>query len=381
MILRVLFDGLWEGAAIVAIAYLVNCCVPQRNATTRYAVWFVTLLALLVIPVLTVVSNAGALLLAAVQPHAAIAEHTWKISLFPAQPLVNGATGFFTPALRWIPAFWLFGAGVCLARLGASLVRIGRIRKGAVPSQTESDVLISAGVAIPIAVGFRNPAIIIPKTLFETLAPADLDRVIAHERAHLRRQDVPGNLVQRLVEAILFFNPCPFCRPQFNAGTRSRMRRLGSSKNRRPWRVCGLPGNACTACLPDAGADCNAERAGIAPRVGRAHRAARRQRAAWTHRQLFHHRGNRYDFCTADARTRGVLTGPRLSSGYVRLCAGRNGLGRRGSLRETQRGREGYRARRTTNAARIKGWRIGHPRRHDRAQRKRHRLKPAQVER
>jgi TonB family protein len=207
MILRVLFDGLWEGAAIVAIAYLVNCCVPQRNATTRYPVWFVTLLALLVIPVLTVVSNAGALLLAAVQPHAATAEHTWKISLFPAQPLVNGAIGFFTPALRWIPAFWLLGAGVCLARLGASLVRIGRIRKGAIPSQTAGDVLISAGVAIPIAVGFRNPAIIIPKTLFETLAPADLDRVIAHERAHLRRQDVPGNLVQRLVEAILFFNP------------------------------------------------------------------------------------------------------------------------------------------------------------------------------
>jgi TonB family protein len=207
MILRILFDGLWEGAAVIAIAYLVNRCVPQRNATTRYAVWFATLLALLVVPVLTVLSNAGALLLAAVQPHAAAAEHAWKISLFPAQPLVHGAASFFAPALRWIPVVWLLGAAVCLARLGASLVRIARIRKGAIPAQAAGDVLISADVAIPIAVGFRKPAIIIPKQLFETLAAADLDRVIAHERAHLRRHDVPGNLVQRLVEAILFFNP------------------------------------------------------------------------------------------------------------------------------------------------------------------------------
>lgn len=207
MIVRVLFDGLWEGAAIVAIAYLVNFCVPQRNATTRYAVWFATLLALVAVPALTVLSNAGALLLTVLQPHAAAGESAWRISLLPAQPLVRGAAGFFTPALRWIPALWLLGAGVCFARLGASLARIAHIRKRAIPSQTAGDVLISADVAIPIAVGFRNPAIIIPKTLFETLAPADLDRVIAHERAHLRRHDVPGNLVQRLVEAILFFNP------------------------------------------------------------------------------------------------------------------------------------------------------------------------------
>jgi TonB family protein len=207
MIVRVLFDSLWEGAAVVAIAYLVNCCVPQRNATTRYAVWFATLLALLAVPVLTVLSNAGALLLTAVQPHAATGEYAWTISLFPAQPLVHGAAGFFTPALHWIPAVWLLGAGVCLARLGASLARIGRIRKAAVPSLAADDVLISTDVAIPIAVGFRKPAIIIPKNLFETLAAADLERVIAHERAHVARHDVPGNLVQRLVEAILFFNP------------------------------------------------------------------------------------------------------------------------------------------------------------------------------
>ena len=207
MILRVLFDGLWEGAAVVAIAYLVNQCVPRRNATTRYAVWFATLLALVAVPVFTVLSNAGTLLLTAVQPHAATGEHTWTISLFPAQPLVHGAAGFFTPALRWILAVWLLGAGACLARRGASLARIARIRKAAIPSQTAGDVLISADVAIPIAVGFRNPAIIIPKHLFETLPAADLDRIIAHERAHIRRHDVSGNLVQRLVEAILFFNP------------------------------------------------------------------------------------------------------------------------------------------------------------------------------
>ena len=336
MIVRVLFDGLWEGAAIVAIAYLVNCCVPQRNATTRYAVWFATLLALVAVPVLTVLSNAGALLLTALQPHAVAGEHAWRISLLPAQPLVRGAAGFFTPALRWIPALWLLGAGACSARLGASLARIARIRKRAIPSQTAADVLVSADVAIPIAVGFRNPAIIIPKTLFETLAPADLDRVIAHERAHLRRHDVPGNLVQRLVEAILFFNPWVHF-----AGRNLTLERESACDD---WAVrkTGDPGEYAAFLATLARRVCQTRAPLATPSaLGSRHELVERIerlagcRAARTYRQLLHYRGNRYDFCTADARTRGVLTGPCPCSARVGIGAGRKWLGSRCRLRET----------------------------------------------
>ena len=206
MIARVLFDGLWQGGAVVAIAYLVTCSVPRRNATTRYAVWFAALLALLAVPPLANLSNRGALLLAALRPPAA--STTWAISLIPARSLVHGAAELLAPATLWIAVAWAAGAGLCLVRLSASLVRIRRIRRRATLLWSErGDVLVSPDVTIPVAVGFLKPAIIIPKDLLERLAPDDLERIIEHERAHLRRHDVAGNFVQRLAEALLFFNP------------------------------------------------------------------------------------------------------------------------------------------------------------------------------
>ena len=206
MIARVLFDGLWQGGGVVAIAYLVICSVPRRNATTRYAVWFAALLALLAVPPLANLSNLGALLLTALRPPAASA--TWAISLIPAQTMVQGAAERFAPATLWIAVAWAAGAGLCLVRLSASLVRIRRIRRRATLLSSErGEVLVSSDVTIPVAVGFLNPAIIIPKDLLGRLAPDDLERIIEHERAHLRRHDVAGNFVQRLAEALLFFNP------------------------------------------------------------------------------------------------------------------------------------------------------------------------------
>jgi hypothetical protein len=60
MMLSTLLNGLWQGAPIVAIAYLLSRTVSRQNATTRYALWFTTLVALVVVPILATVSNAGA---------------------------------------------------------------------------------------------------------------------------------------------------------------------------------------------------------------------------------------------------------------------------------------------------------------------------------
>ena len=50
MIANVLFNGLWQGAVLVAIAWFLTRLIPRSNAATRYAVWFLTLLALAVVP-------------------------------------------------------------------------------------------------------------------------------------------------------------------------------------------------------------------------------------------------------------------------------------------------------------------------------------------
>ncbi len=206
MIVAMLLNGLVQGAAIVGISYCVMRWVPERNASTRYALWFVALLALAIVPVLTATSNLGARLFDAFRPPPG--EHGIIISLLPVGTLEHNATQLAAPATAWIVAIWLMGMIIQGLRLTASFVRIERIRQNADRLDICGErVFLSDEVAIPIAAGLFDPVVILPRTIAETLEPKDLERVVAHERAHIRRKDVASNFMQRLIETILFFNP------------------------------------------------------------------------------------------------------------------------------------------------------------------------------
>ena len=186
MIVRVLLAGLWQGSAIAAIAYLVCWGVPRRNATTRYAVWFTALLALAAVPVLTTFSNAGGFLPAAFQPHGS--SGTWSVSLLPTRALEIMAAGFLTSATPWMAGVWSVGVGVCLLRLGASLSCVSRIRRNAAELPTFDNVFVSEDVAIPVVVGFRKPAIVVPE---KPLGNAPAGRFGACRRARARASSAP----------------------------------------------------------------------------------------------------------------------------------------------------------------------------------------------
>src|SRR5581483_8622840 len=62
-------------------------------------------------------------------------------------------------------------------------------------------------ISVPVLVGILRPMILLPSSLASGLSPQQLEALLAHELAHLRRWDPLVNLVQRLVEAMLFFHP------------------------------------------------------------------------------------------------------------------------------------------------------------------------------
>jgi len=66
----------------------------------------------------------------------------------------------------------------------------------------------SSEVVIPIAVGLFDAMILVPERLLEELAPNEIDQIVLHELAHLRRADDWVNAVERIAQALLFFNPC-----------------------------------------------------------------------------------------------------------------------------------------------------------------------------
>ena len=68
-------------------------------------------------------------------------------------------------------------------------------------------LLESARVSVPIVVGWIKPTLLVPAAVLGGLAPSELEAVLAHELAHIRRHDYLVNLLQSAVETLLFYHP------------------------------------------------------------------------------------------------------------------------------------------------------------------------------
>jgi len=66
---------------------------------------------------------------------------------------------------------------------------------------------LAEDVVAPKVVGVLRSTILLPTSALSGLSPDQLEMILAHELAHVRRHDMWVNLFQRIAEAILFFNP------------------------------------------------------------------------------------------------------------------------------------------------------------------------------
>jgi len=68
-------------------------------------------------------------------------------------------------------------------------------------------LLESAIIKVPVAIGYLKPLILIPVGMVNALGPQEVEAIVLHELAHIRRRDYLVNLLQSFVETIFFFNP------------------------------------------------------------------------------------------------------------------------------------------------------------------------------
>ncbi len=68
-------------------------------------------------------------------------------------------------------------------------------------------VLESVVVQVPAVVGWLRPVLLLPASALAGLTPTQLEAVIAHELAHIRRHDYLVNGLQTAVETLLFYHP------------------------------------------------------------------------------------------------------------------------------------------------------------------------------
>jgi beta-lactamase regulating signal transducer with metallopeptidase domain/HEAT repeat protein len=65
----------------------------------------------------------------------------------------------------------------------------------------------SGQVAMPMTIGSLKPLVILPTDLADDLSQSEFESVVAHELAHVKRWDYLTNMLQRGVQAYLFFHP------------------------------------------------------------------------------------------------------------------------------------------------------------------------------
>lgn len=203
VIVERVINSLPEGLLIAAGAWLLLRLRGRHNSGTRFAVWLIALLGVLVLPFLGGISRG--------------ADH-----YFP---------GFRSHSEFTIPSFWAWAflsvwipiALAALARLAAGLWQIVQIRRGCTEispasldpqlrqlfEQTKMPVrlLVSDKVRVPAALGFIKPAIVLPAWTLREFTPAELQPILIHELEHLRRYDGWTNLFQKTARALFFFHP------------------------------------------------------------------------------------------------------------------------------------------------------------------------------
>jgi bla regulator protein BlaR1 len=218
-----LIHFLWQGVLIAVVLKALLSLISYQKSQLRYALSSMAMLANLILPLITFflvydtdfrqVTN-----FAHAQPlldHNFYLEKTaanaWYMEWLEYFPLVAMVwfTVVTTLALKLIielynvnklPLQGCTPVDIALQkRFDVLLVKVGLSRKVA--------LLLSKKTNVPMAIGWLKPVVLIPFSMLSGLTPQQLDMLLLHELAHIRRHDYLVNFLQTLVEILLFFHP------------------------------------------------------------------------------------------------------------------------------------------------------------------------------
>ena len=221
----------WQGALLgLAVAGVLWLC-RRRSSNARYAVACAGLAVLLAAPMVT-----ATVLWQAERT----SEPFERADRAAARELGNGSTvdnplvvrdsmdavhARLDAALPAVVAIWLAGVSLLLVRMGGGLWRVHRLHEAGLAAPVSRwqeaaarlasrlglvdavRVVESRLVGTPTVIGWMRPIVLLPVAALANLTPGQIEAILAHELAHIRRHDYLVNLLQSLGETVLFYHP------------------------------------------------------------------------------------------------------------------------------------------------------------------------------
>lgn len=196
-----LLHAVWQAGVIVGVTALVLRDMRGARATARY-----------------VIAYAGLLLVPLV-----CAATVWRIATGGSLPLVVPLAGAAWLA-PWLGCAWIAGVGAGSVRLALGWMHLRRLRASASPATPSWQMAVDAiaprlgivrrvrlmetdGAEVPGVIGWLSPLILFPVGVLASLPPHQIQLILTHELAHVRRHDYFWNFLQTGIETTFFFHP------------------------------------------------------------------------------------------------------------------------------------------------------------------------------
>ena len=222
-----LLHFLWQGAGLAALFAAANAVC--RRATTRYALAVLTLTLMMAAPVITFIGmrqripavpfGAHGASTSAVKPVQGVSV-TARLSAPAPETRASQPAG-----VVWFVEAWFLGVVLLSLRTAGGVFVIERMRRKEVKpvgkKLYEKCVALQRRIGVervirygeclrldaPAVVGWFRPIVLLPVRAISSLTEGQIEAVIAHELAHIRRLDCFVNLFQIAAETLLFYHP------------------------------------------------------------------------------------------------------------------------------------------------------------------------------
>jgi beta-lactamase regulating signal transducer with metallopeptidase domain len=218
-----LLHFLWQGTVVGLLYACLRNLMRDAEPQARYLLSLSTLVVLALLPVLTFWYLSGTpLAVRAVQGFAAGA-HVFVPP--PQNSWLDMLRSLLHPLVPWTVPAWSTGVALLGFKSFAGWRRARQLTRQAshmAPSAWQDatariaaqvgvrvrvSLMITAQVTVPCVVGWLKPVILLPPAALTGLSTLQLEMVLAHELSHVHRHDYLVNLLQIVVETLLFYHP------------------------------------------------------------------------------------------------------------------------------------------------------------------------------
>jgi len=211
--------SLWQGALTYGALCLIYLLFPKLTSKSKYALalWGQFLLSL------AFVITFGHYLDTASTPNEAPVHYKGALSISLEAP--SSILNVLDPLLPWMSSIYVLGLSFQLVIFSSGLSKLHYLKTrglSVVPTTWNESLLaicsklqikqrvrfhLSEKVSVPMVLGHLKPIILFPVALVSNLELAQVEAILTHELAHIKRRDYLLNLLKVAIETILFFNP------------------------------------------------------------------------------------------------------------------------------------------------------------------------------